>query len=59
MRMAYDDYDLLYTLEKKISKDKVKKMLNDEGVVGYTEYPHSKEWHEDFINRIKREIAKN
>ena len=59
MRMAYDDYDLLYTLEKKIGKEKVKKMLHDAGVIGYTKYPHSALWHEQFINEVKLEIAKN
>ena len=58
MRMAYDDYDLLYTLEKKIGREKVKNMLKEEGVLGYTEYPHSAKWHEEFINKVKKEIAK-
>lgn len=59
MRMAFDDYDLLYTLEKKVGREKVIKMLHDEGVVGYNEYPHSAKWHDEFINKVKKEIAKS
>ena len=58
MRMAYDDYDLLYTLEKKIGREKVVSMLNEAGVSGYKQYPHSAKWHEEFICKVKKEIAK-
>ena len=39
--------------------EKVIKMLHDEGVVGYNEYPHSAKWHDEFINKVKKEIAKS
>lgn len=54
MRMAFEDYDLLYMLAQKIGAEKVKKMLEREGVSGYTTYPHSAEWHTKFIEKVKR-----
>lgn len=54
MGMAFEDYDLLYTLEKKIGKAKVCEMLQAEGIIGYTEYPKDWAWHTAFIEKVKR-----
>ena len=54
MSMAFEDYDLLYTLEKKIGKGKVLEILKNEGVFGYTIYPRDASWHTTFIEKVKR-----
>ena len=55
--MGFEDYDLLYTLEKKIGKEKVQEMLKNEGVSGYTVYPRDAAWHTAFIEKVKRLLA--
>jgi hypothetical protein len=55
--MGFEDYDLLYTLEKKIGKEKVQEMLKNEGVSGYTVYPRDAAWHTEFIEKVKRLLA--
>lgn len=57
MAMCFEDHDLLYTLEKKIGREKVAELLKKEGVNGFTEYPKDVSWHTDFIAKIKKEIA--
>ena len=57
MAMAFEDYDLLYTLEQKIGAEKVREMLKAEGVSGYTEYPRSAKWHTEFIEKVKRMLV--
>ncbi len=56
--MGFEDYDLLYTLEKKIGKEKVQEMLKNEGVSGYTVYPRDAAWHTEFIENVKHLLAK-
>ena len=53
---CFNDYDLLYTLEKKIGRERVIRLLEDEGVKGFTDYPHDEKWHTEFIKKIKREL---
>ena len=55
---CFGDCDLLYTLEKKIGRAKVLEMLDNEHIEGFTTYPHSSKWHNEFIEDIKRLIAK-
>ena len=54
MAMAFEDYDLLYTLAQKIGVEKVRELLKTEGVSGYTEYPRNATWHTEFIEGVKR-----
>ena len=56
MALCFEDYDLLYSLEKKIGREKVLKMLDNEHIEGFTAYPHSIERHTAFIEKIKREL---
>ena len=58
MALAFEDYDLLYTLEKKVGREKVVKLLKKEKVNGFTEYPRDAVWHNKFITKIKKELAK-
>ena len=58
LAMAFEDFDLLYTLEKKIGRAKVVDMIKAEGVDGFTVYPRSAVWHTGFITNIKRELSK-
>jgi hypothetical protein len=55
--MGFEDYDLLYTVEKKIGKEKVQEMLKNEGVSGYTVYPRDAAWHTAFIEKVKHLLA--
>ena len=57
IRMGFEDYDLLYTLEQKVGREKVQAMLEIEGIVGYTQYPRDAVWHTDFITKLKRRLA--
>ena len=52
--MGFEDYDLLRALEGKFGRAYVEKMLKEEGVVGYTQYPKDCEWHTKFIEKVKR-----
>ena len=56
MALCFEDYDLLYTLEKKIGREKVIKMLDNERIEGFTVYPHSAALHTALIEKIKREL---
>ena len=57
MSMAFEDYDLLYTLGKKIGKEKVQEILRAEGVSGYNVYPRDWAWHTKFIEKVKYLLA--
>ena len=55
LEVFYDgiqDYLALKLLEKYIGREEVVKLLQKEGVSGYTEYPHSASWHISFRNKI-------
>ena len=54
MALCFEDYDLLYSLEKKIGRERVTELLKNERVDGFTDYPHSAEWHTAFIEKVKR-----
>ena len=57
IRMGFEDYDLLYTLEQKIGSERVHALLKEEGVVGYTEYPRDAVWHRDFVSKLKKMLV--
>ncbi len=57
IRMGFEDYDLLYTLEKKIGREQVVALLEEEGVVGYAKYPRDAAWHTNFISKLKKMIV--
>ena len=43
---------ILYALEEKIGREAVIKILDDEGVTYFNEYPTEDGWMFDFINRL-------
>ena len=55
--MGFEDYDLLYTLEQKIGREKVLELLESQGVKDFKVYPRDSVWHTCFINQIKLKIA--
>ena len=56
MAACFEDYDILYTLEKKIGREKVKELLKNEGIAGFNRYPKDPVRFTEFINGIKRAI---
>lgn len=54
---GFEEERLLKTLEKKLGKEKTKKLLEDEGVKGVHEYPRSASWHEEFRLKIYELLA--
>lgn len=59
MRMAFEDCDALYTLERKIGREKVVELLQEAGFDGFDVYRKSARRHALFREKIDRMIAKN
>ena len=57
MAMCFEDYDLLYTLDKKIGREAVVDLLRENSVESFTEYPKDALWHTEFIEKIKKLIV--
>ena len=55
--MCFEDYDLLYTLDKKIGREAVVDLLRENSVESFTEYPKDALWHTEFIEKIKKLIV--
>lgn len=53
MREAFQDYALLKSLEKVKGRAFTERLLAEEGIEGFTEYPRSIAWHKDFIEKVK------
>lgn len=51
---AIQDYRLLCSLECKIGKEKVKKILSEEGIEGFEQYPHDETWFLNLRDRLNR-----
>lgn len=54
-----EDYRALKTLERKRGKEFTKKLLEQEGLDGYTRYPRSSDWHLSFREKLNELIAED
>ncbi len=54
---ALQDRAILCALEKKLGRERTEKLLADNGISGWTDYPHSAEKLSDFTSHIRRLAA--
>ena len=59
VKECFQDYDALKLLESFVGREKVVKLLEENGVDGYTQYPRNAKWHVEFRKQINALIKEN
>lgn len=59
VKECFQDYDAMKLLEGLIGREKAVRLLDENGVDGYTQYPKSGEWHVQFRQKVNLLIKQN